>query len=142
MSLKKISKNFYLEEFIPPEIMDEYGENAIQFIHPDIVVICQALRDRFGKITVNDWCFGGDIKYRGFRPSHVDFNGVKNSPHKMGLAADLIFERVSADVVRMEIMEDWFFWYCLGLRRVELGTSWLHIDLLDRRTGKIEFFNK
>ena len=138
----RVTKNFYLEEFVPPEIMDQYGENAIQFIHPDIVVICQSLRDRFGKITINDWCFGGDIKYRGFRPWDVHFNGVVQSPHKMGLAADLIFSSVSADVVRMEIMEDWFYWYCLELRRVELGTSWLHIDLLDRRTRKVEFFEK
>lgn len=142
MSLTKISKNFYLEEFVPPEIMDQYGANAIQFIHPTIIILSQSLRDRFGPMIANDWCFGGDSKYRGFRPYYVDFNNVKNSAHKMTLAVDLFPQKTTAEAIRNEIMDDKDYWYSLGLRRVENGVPWLHIDLLDRRNGTIYFFNK
>ena len=57
----KVSKDFVIEEFVPEEIYQQFGDKSIWFIDPKIIRIAQFFRDRYGlPITINDWHNGGN----------------------------------------------------------------------------------
>ena len=135
-----ITKNFVIEEFIDPATYERFGDKSTWFINPDIVNIFQAVRDRFGPITVNSWHVGGNRKYSGFRPVGSPYHS-NYSQHSFGNAGDGILKNVTAEEVREDIRSNQEFWINLGLGGVENKVSWLHLDTRYNASGRIKFFN-
>ena len=136
----KVSENFSCVEFVPPEI-DAGPYPNTWFIDPDLVVLCQLFRDTFGSVTINNWYWGGQYKYSGFRPPTTSVGG-KLSQHRFGRAGDLKFKDKTVQEVYREILASEYYWYTKGLRvleNVEKTPTWLHIDIRD--TGS-EYLNK
>lgn len=130
----KVSKNFDIREFVPPEIWEQYGEDSVQFIDERIPVIVEKIRELCGNrpVTLNNWHIGGEYKYRGYRPASYPFC-AKKSQHKEKKAADLTVKGLTAAQVRKIIRDNQEELMALGLRRMEKDVTWVHIDL--KETG-------
>lgn len=119
-------KHFRIEELVPPSVFKEYGDRAWQFLDERALRTLDVLRDKFGKIIVNDWVFGGKNKYRGLRPIFCKI-GAPYSQHRFGRAFDCIFKEADIDEVRDYILENKKeFRY---INAIELQVSWLHFDV-------------
>lgn len=134
----KVSKNFYLDEFINPDTYKKFGYKSQRYIRPELIQIAQLLRD-FTKlpITVNDWATGGGYSESCLR----DFNtstGAKYSAHKFGAGMDLkIGDLTSTQMAHIIIDNYEDIFKPLGITRIENPEftrgkyrDWLHIDVL------------
>ena len=127
-------KHFQLEELVPPETIDALGQNAWIVLDPRALVTLDQLRAAYGPCTVNNWHIGGNLRYRGFRPTECTV-GAHHSQHRYGRAFDCSFQGKTAQVVRESIMSDTtHFPY---LTTLESDVSWVHFDVRDHGSEKI-----
>jgi len=135
----KLTRNLWLTEFIPPEILENYGGNALWFIDQRIINICQFIRDRFEvPITINNWFSGGPYRYSAYRDP-ASTVGALLSQHKAGRAADFRLKGVDSEEIRQDIINNWPLYQDVGLTTIERGTpTWVHIDC--RNTGRETLF--
>ena len=134
-----LSKNFILQEFVPPDVFAQFGDKAAWFIDPKVVAIAQWLRDHTGKsVTVNNWHTGGQYKESGLR-SFLTRTGAAYSQHKFGRAADIKILGMGGAEMRKIVDDNSAALMELGLTTVELDTpTWLHVDC--RYTGLTSIF--
>lgn len=129
----KVSKNFYLDEYVTEEFYQKWGKKCLWWIRPELITSDQFIRKRFGKvILINTWIHGGNRRQSGLRypEAHI---GADDSLHKFGCASDKSFLGVTPyfyDEVREDIKINFKRLYKpLGLTTIEKGTpSWLHTD--------------
>lgn len=128
------AKHFRIEELCPREIIQkykkEYGgiERCWQFFDPRAIIGLDWVRDFFDKpVTVNNWLWGGELNYRGFRPITCTV-GSDESQHRLGRGWDLNVKGLTAEEVKDAILGadpgehhitymEWFD-----------GMTWTHID--------------
>ena len=124
----QISKDFWLNEFLPPEIY-EMSPAGILFLDPRIVTICQFIRDRFNKpVVINGQFNGKEFVHSGYRDPLCS-EGAMFSQHKFGRAADIKMEGVNYEEIRQDIIKNWDTYRKFGLTTIESGTpTWLHVD--------------
>ncbi|WP_319764484.1 peptidase M15 [Maridesulfovibrio sp.] len=149
MSRLYIPKHFRIEELVYPGFYEahKHRDNLI-WLAFDVRVLKTAdrLRERYGKMTVNNWCWGGDRTESGLRAMNTS-TGAALSQHKFGRALDCIFhdctaEEVRADMRKEEILEPNNMWGgqpCFDLITcIEEfpGMSWFHFDVRNRDTNK------
>lgn len=128
LNMTKVSKNFWLHEFLPPEIL-EMSPNGLLFLDPRLITICQFIRDRFGKpVTINNYIDGGPYTNSGYRDPLCNI-GAMFSQHKFGRASDLKVEDNEPEEIRKDIIKNWDRYRQYGLTTIEAGTpTWLHVD--------------
>lgn len=121
-------KNFELFELVPPEIYRSRGERGWELLCPRMLATLQTFRDVFGKITVNDWYWGGKYSescLRGFATS----TGAALSQHKFGRAVDKKFHSVTPrEVFDYVLAHPNRFPYLTTLEDVQFTPTWLHSD--------------
>jgi hypothetical protein len=119
------SKHFCIEEYVSPCVFADRGELAWELLDDRLLITDDALRDRYGRITINDWKWGGRRKWSGLRTSSSpDFS--QYSQHTFGRASDKLFMEASVEEVRADIIKNKdLFPY---ITSIELGTTWLHSD--------------
>jgi hypothetical protein len=101
----KLNDYFFVDEFLPPECIDEKKINEFlkkssdfkvsdyiaQYIAPNVISTMLDIRTKTGlPIIINNWENGGQFKYRGYRPASCT-EGAPNSAHKQGLGIDFHF---------------------------------------------------
>ncbi len=149
----KVSPNFDIREFVPPEIWIRFGENSTWFIDEKTVKVAEFYKDFFSRyfknkigqelkaviIKVNDWQWGGPRKYSGFRPPDCT-TGVALSQHRFKSAFDceiiLVFHsgrREEVDYLEIhKIIQEYEQTFLEnGVSRIEsvkIATGWLHTD--------------
>lgn len=141
----KISKDFYLTEFVSKNIYDQFGEKSIWFVDPRIVQLAQFTRDYFGKsITINNWYDEGDAfqkalpderQYSGFREPACTIGG-KLSQHRYGRAIDIRVSGLTPQEVYQAILAAEKQFMEAGLTTLEDirdTPTWNHLDI--RHTG-------
>jgi len=130
----QITKNFSVQEVVPPDVYAARGDAAAQLMDIRIVNVAQWIRDQTGKsITINNWKSGGQYKESGLRNFETS-TGAKWSQHKFGRALDLKVEGLNPEDVRQFIRDNWNVLKKIGLSCIEKDTpSWVHIDC--RYTG-------
>ena len=137
-----IPKYFKIYELVPPEVYDSTNDkDKLWFLFDDrILQIADVLREKFGKMVCNTWWWGGNSKYRGYRPFDCKV-GAKYSQHKFGRALDLVPLEAPVDKVRQYLIDNYELYrrYVTG---IELGVSWLHIDCRNWHDGKPYLFGK
>jgi hypothetical protein len=124
-------KFFMLQELLPKEFYDKHksrGQNLWFLFDPRILMVADALRNRYGKMRVNNWVFGGELHFRGFRPFDTKI-GSKFSQHKRGAAIDCDFNDIAVEEVRQDIISGVARGAIRLITCVELDTSWLHVDV-------------
>jgi len=149
----KLTKNLYLDEYMPTDVYKKYGAKCARLIDSRVVAIDQAFRDRYGIIFIN---MPGLLENRGFRPiSYYVKKGqlYSQSQHKYGRASDKHFKDVTVDEVYIDILKSPKKWIELGMTTVEnirfthkdkTTTGWLHTDCRmpeSAYVGKIRIVN-
>lgn len=132
--------SFVLQELVPPPIYSRMGDAAWVLLNENALRSLQALRDKFGPITINNWHTGGACKESGLREAGTK-TGAPKSAHKRGEAFDC---KPKACTVRE--MYD----YVLShedefplIRRVEniqYTKTWFHFDVVEHPGAGIKVF--
>jgi len=142
--MSKIRPNFSLQEFVPPEIWRQFGEQSKWFLDPRMLDLAQFYRDFFGKpVYVNTWAvdwLGTNFGLRGLRPLDSD-TGARWSQHKFGRAFDCNVKGMDPDEVRGAIRDNENTFMDAGLTTLESGEiadTWVHSDI--RTTGRDSIF--
>jgi len=137
----KVTDNFYLDEFVHPEIYKEFGERSRLFIRPELFKIAQAVRNQFGPVMINTWYSGGDFEESGLRLPNTK-TGAKYSMHKFGCAIDL-HPYAHPFVIRAYVEKNYKeIFKPLGLTRMEAETkTWVHLDVGNTGSDELVIFN-
>jgi hypothetical protein len=134
--MSKISDNFDVREFVPPEIWRKYRSKSKWFIRPEVVQLAEFYRKYFdAPVTINNWKWGGSLSERGYRVPDTK-TGAEFSQHKLGCAFDCSIRGMTADQVRKEILENQLCFTLAGLTTIEhkdYAKTWVHSDV--RVTG-------
>jgi len=132
-------EHFDIEELVTPDLFEEFRDRQHrlwQLFDVRALITLDALRGRFGPITVNDWVWGGDFTLSGLRPWDTEI-GAKLSQHKFGRGVDCKFKDISAHDVRQKLFEadragrQFGNPHFLHITCVEdfPGMSWFHFDV-------------
>jgi len=121
---------FQLFELVPHAQWSRTAHSTLWKLFDDRVLITlDALRKRHGRMTMNDYHWGGHNEFRGWRPLDCAI-GSTLSQHKFGRAADATFGDTGVEEVRQDILankgKDDFSRY---ITRIEIGIPWLHFDV-------------
>lgn len=116
---------FSVKELVPKHVYADRGERAWDLLEPNALRTLDALRTAYGPITINNWAIGGDRQWSGLRTDKAPV-GTAYSQHQFGRAFDCLFNNITAEAVRVDILAnpDKFPF----INSLELGTSWLHFD--------------
>lgn len=131
----KISKNFTIQEFVPKNVYEQFGDKSIWFIDPRMVQLAQYIRDYFARsMTINNWSTGGSFNYRGFRDDSFYANNKKGlfSQHRFGRAIDFNIDGMECDEIRNVFLANQNAWMDAGLTTIEhekFSPTWVHIDI-------------
>lgn len=133
----KITKNFSLQELVPPDVYTTFGSNAIWFIDHRIPYIAQEVRDILGcPVYINTWDFYKNLDFRlvytesGFVPRYVH-REAQFSQHYMGRAIDIKVPSMTVEEVFQAIIAHEPLLMQIGLsciEDIEATKSWLHLD--------------
>ena len=134
-----IGKNFILQEFVDKATYDRFGKKSEWFIDQRLFNISQVLRNKFGPMTINNWHSGGSRNWSGLRTNKSPYY-KPYSQHSFGNAIDIIFKDVTAEEAAEYILNNETHFRTFGLGGIELGQSWLHIDV--RNSDKLIKFYK
>lgn len=126
----QVSKNFHVRELVPFEIYLKYGDSSIWFVDKQMIEIIQAVRERYGIVTINNKYAGGQYNYSGFRPPDCKV-GAKLSQHRFYKAYDCKFKNATPKEVYEDILSNQSRWLDKGLTTMEdisKTPTWLHLD--------------
>jgi hypothetical protein len=133
-------KHFIIQELIPPEIYDQYGDKALKFLDPNMLRMWDGIRDFFGKIiTINNWHIGGQFTLRGFRPPGCKI-GALLSQHKFGRAGDGDIRDYTAGMAREVILKNQKAPELQYISVIEDDVAWLHADCRNIKADEIILF--
>lgn len=130
-------KHFKIHELVDPGVFRKKGNKGFSLLDDRILITIDRLRERFGSMTINNYKWGGDRKWSGLRHPISPWYSMY-SQHTYGRAVDILFNDTTVDEVREWILDNPDEPECEYINAVELGTSWLHIDV--RNTDRIKTF--
>ena len=132
----KISKYFYVEEFVPPEIFSIYGDKSIWFVDKRLVTLSDFTRGFFGRqMIINDWLWKGSQKDRGFRMPNSTI-GSTLSQHHFGRAEDYNIQGLAVQEVYQAILANAAAFMAAGLTAMEdIASTTTHTHNDCRWTG-------
>lgn len=130
-----LPKNFILQEFVGPDVFDEFGERAWQFLDIRAIESIDKFRDFIGKsITINNWHVGGDRKESGLRIPGYEYH-KKFSQHSFGRAFDHLVDGMEPSEVQEIWIENADRFRIGG---IEKAKTWTHVDW--RQSEKLVIF--
>lgn len=124
----KLTKNFYLDEYIPEGLYKELHTKPhilIGLLDKRLLATDQKLRNEFGPVTINNWWTGGERNWSGIRTPDSPFYS-RTSQHSWGRASDKIFASATPQEVREYIKLNW---KKLGITTIEENVGWVHSDV-------------
>ena len=134
------STKFKIEELVPPKLIDLIHKDLLwKLVDDDIIIAIDKIKEVFpkGSMSINTYLWSGNRTQSGVRTKNSKYYS-ETSQHPLGKAIDCVFGNYSTDEVREYILANQDEFPTIG--GVELGTSWLHIDVRPRRNGKIITF--
>jgi len=121
-------RNFKIHELVSPDIYKSRGEKAWQLLDDRALWTLDALRDKYGAITVNNYFWGGDREWSGLRTHNSPYYSP-TSQHSFGRAFDCIFHSHTAETIRKHIQANPDADIFKYIRGIELDVTWLHFDV-------------
>ena len=121
-------KYFKIHELVPKQVFEDRGEKAWELLDERLLITLDRLRNRYGRMTVNNYYWGGGREWSGLRTPDSPYYS-KYSQHSFGRGADSLFKDVTVDEVRQDILnnpDDPCFEF---INSLELGVNWLHFDV-------------
>lgn len=133
---------FTAEEVVPKlthTMLKAAGVDPFLLIDPRLLIVADRLRERYGKLIINDWTFGGELELSGWRPGDCK-TGAKYSQHKFGRAFDFHPQEATVEEIRHDLLVRPDRRCYEFISAVEKDVAWLHIDVRNNNTGKIIWF--
>ena len=114
------------DHFLPHELVDqqtyalfEGQPDTIYRLFPEgLLRAADDLRELFGSITINNWFYGCERQWSGFRHERSRYYS-RNSQHSSCNALDMVFSHAEVPAVHAYIMANEAKFYALGIRRLE-----------------------
>jgi hypothetical protein len=134
-------KHFEIRELVSPAIHKARGDAAWELLNPAALRMLDALRDKFGPVTVNNWHTGGQYSESGLRDAGTS-TGAAFSMHKFGGAFDCKFKDHTVQEVYQHIVarpQD--FPEITTLENIQFTKTWLHFDVRNNDTPGIRIVN-
>jgi len=134
------STKFKIEELVPLKLIDLIHKDLLwKLVDDDLILAIDKIKKVFpkGSVSINTYKWAGDRTQSCVRTKNSKYYS-STSQHSLGKAVDCIFSAYTTDEVRDYILNSPDEFPTIG--GVELGTSWLHIDVRPRRNGKIITF--
>lgn len=122
---------FSVQELVPHETYSARGDAALELLDERLLRTLDALRDEYGRIKINTWATGGDLKYRGFRPRDCNV-GAEYSQHRYGRAADITPLDTPLEVV-YEAIKDGLYDEITTVENLQFTPTWIHVDVRNHR---------
>ena len=127
-----LTKHFDKEELLPKGFEDS------SVLDSNLLLMIDEIRELLGvPCAINadgrNWC--------GYRTKECPI-GAPHSQHKLGKAADLHPQGMSAEVARQKVKEAIDNGKLKYIGGIELDVSWLHVDCRDRVNGKVLYFRQ
>ena len=124
------AKHFKIHELIPPKAYSRFGNTkGWTLLDPALVRLLDAMRERYGAATVNNYQYGGDRQWSGLRTPDSPWYSTY-SQHSFGRAADVLFNGMTSEEVRQDIIaKPEAFLAIAPSITLEEGVSWCHIDV-------------
>jgi len=139
-----VSKHFKLYEVFPRGLYNLLvnivpAEVMWRMVNPKLVATIDKLKEKFpdGSMTINSYKWNGNREWSGLRTKESKWYSP-TSKHSSFDAIDAVFSAYSIDEVRNYILENPEEFPEIGA--IEIGVSWLHADVRDRRDGQIATF--
>lgn len=116
---ERISTHFYVQDFVPKIIFNQWGDRSIWFISPFMINYAELLWTRYNKqVIINNWKEGGTLENRGYRTPDSTVGG-KLSQHKFKSAIDTNVVGVSPEEVNQDIITNFSIYSKVGLTTIE-----------------------
>lgn len=131
---KYVCDHFCIEELVSPAVYEAKGDKCWRWFDSVALKGLDKLREKFGRMTINNWKWGGIYDGRGFH-----FKGEENrsefSGHRMWASFDIGFEDYTAAEVReillgSEPTESGVLPSIEGFEEItelEFGITWFHV---------------
>jgi len=137
----KVSKNFFLDEVIHPNIYNRFKGMSTKYINKELIILLQLIRDNYGEpIYINTWATGGVLINSGLRDYKTPLGGKLNrSRHYYGLCLDLHTKDIKA--LQKHIYENRDKYFRLGLTVIEdfkYTPTWCHISVEWTKLDKVQ----
>ncbi len=137
----KVSPHFTLQEFVPREVFERMGADALSLIDPKLIELAEFVRVFFGKpMIINNWASGGQYNESGYREASST-TGAAKSQHKLGKAIDIKIPGLKPKFIYEQILANEAQFMAHGLttmENIEFTTTWNHLDI--RVTGKAKIW--
>lgn len=132
--------SFDLRELVPPSVFDRFGEEAWLLLNEDALRSLQAIRDKFGPITVNNWHTSGAFKESGLREADTK-TGAPKSAHKRGEAFDCKPKACRVrDVYDYVLANPGEFPLIRRVENIKAAPTWFHFDVTPHAGNGIKVF--
>lgn len=132
-----VPKYFIIQELFPPNLLVNGVNRLMRLLDPRLTWTIDAIRVHYDKpMIINDYLFGGDNEHRGFR-RHDCTVGATYSQHKFGRAVDFNIKDISAQQICDDIINNPRLRPFRHITCIEVGRSWVHIDVrnYDKKNG-------
>lgn len=134
-------KHFVIQELVGPQVFKDRGEQAWQLLRPDACMSLDALREKFGPITVNNWHIGGAFKESGLRDFSTS-TGASYSMHKFGGAFDSKPKSCAPkDIYDYVLAHSEEFPLIRRVENIAATPTWFHCDVANTGQQKILVVN-
>ncbi len=131
MELIKVSDNFYIQEYVSPQVLEAIGYNALSAIDDRLLRFNEFFRKYFGATTINNWHTGGNYKSSGLRT--IQDNEYKmGSQHSFGRASDNKVNGVGTENIINTIIKNKEVFMkegLTGIEALELTPTWCHVTV-------------
>jgi hypothetical protein len=130
-----LTQHFNVEELLPKGVTDT------SLLDAKLLKLIDEIRDLLNvPCTINNYASGGTRQWCGLRtPACTE--GAAHSQHRLGCAADLHPEGLTAEQARAKVKEAVSQGKLVDLGGVENSVSWLHVDTRARINGHVQWFN-
>lgn len=130
--------NFILEELVPSYLFEKWKDiqhKVWQNADYRMLYTLQRLRNRYGRMRMNNWHRGGPNQHKCLRP--LDYKGYEYlSAHKFFMAGDPTPLEHNPDIIRADILNDPFHEDFKHITCLEFRISWVHFDVRNYDKGK------
>lgn len=123
-------KHFKLHEYLPPDLYKFLADRNMlsagwSLLDDRLLRTDDQLREKFGKIKINDWHWGGIRLWSGLRTPDSPYYSL-TSQHTFGRGSDKLFLEADVNTVRQYVLDNPEEFP--HLNSLEMGTDWLHSD--------------
>lgn len=139
----RLSQHFMYHELFPKHMCESMAWYDLRdLLDYRIIRSLEVIRQELGKVYVNNWFWGGNSQWRGYRTAEWDkFNSA--SAHAWGHAVDFNVQGYTAEAVREWILTWQERFLALGITRLESGIdapTWVHMDVKYTGLDQIKVF--